>query len=182
MSIPKSKLQRRIDAFLQCADDIERNAFEGSRAEIRQMIDLAQNEYEKRQCDQLQGRVAMRTNIKKTWSSASQMAFSYVQMLDVMVGQAPEYVALAYGAVKIILVVQVNYEEVKQKVPAFMEAASKKLDILDHLTAYRPNRNLLAAVSQAYHLYIKFLAKAIKLYTQCRISKLSIMATTSDLT
>lgn len=169
LSTPTSKLQHRVDGFLAYANDDERNVIEVSRTEMRQMMDLARTEHDKRQRYQPGKRAAMRAKIKTYWNDASQVAFSYIQMLDVMVSQAPEYVALAYGAVKIILVVQVNYEEVKQKVPAFMKKASAKFKILDHLTAYRPSRNLLSTVSQAYHLYIKFLAKAVKLYTRCRL-------------
>lgn len=174
LSTPTSKLQRRIDDFVAYANDDERKIIEASRTEMLQMLGLSSTEHDKRQRYQPGKRAAIRAKIKTYWSDASQLAFSYVQMLDVMVSQAPEYVALAYGAVKIILVVQVNYEEVKQRVPAFMKEASTKFEIIDHLTAYRPNKNLLSAVSQAYHLYIKFLAKAVKLYTRCRLSKFLI--------
>jgi hypothetical protein len=92
-------------------------------------------------------------------------------MLDVMVGQAPEYVALAYGAIKIILVVQINYTELKLKVREYMDQIKGKFDIIDHLTAYIPTVHLVKAISQAYTLFSRFLAKAVKYYTQSRLSK-----------
>ncbi|KAI7773022.1 hypothetical protein LA080_012409 [Diaporthe eres] len=39
------------------------------------------------------------------------VAYEYVNIPDVMVGQAPEYIGLIYGAIKILLVAQVNNEE-----------------------------------------------------------------------
>lgn len=51
--------------------------------------------------------------LKHGWSETSAVAYEYVNILDVMVGQAPEYVGLVYGAIKILLVAQVNNEEVK---------------------------------------------------------------------
>lgn len=92
-------------------------------------------------------------------------------MLDVVVGQAPEYVGLAYGAIKIILVVQINHEEVKRKVKDYLEQVQLKFRIIDHLTSYIPSAQLVALVAQAYSLFYRFLAKAIKYYTQSRPSK-----------
>ena len=33
--------------------------------------------------------------------------------MDMLASQAPEYVALVWGAIKIVLIVQVNHEELK---------------------------------------------------------------------
>lgn len=54
--------------------------------------------------------------LKQGWHASSAVAYEYVKILDVMVGQAPEYVGLAYGAINILPVAQVNNEEMKGKV------------------------------------------------------------------
>lgn len=109
--------------------------------------------------------------VRTAWRATTDVAYEYVQMLDVVVGQAPEYVGLAYGAIKIILVVQVNHEEVKRKVKDYLEQVQLKFKIIDHLTSYIPSSQLVTLVAQAYSLFYRFLAKAVKYYTQSRPSR-----------
>ncbi|PMD32524.1 hypothetical protein L207DRAFT_440196 [Hyaloscypha variabilis F] len=109
--------------------------------------------------------------VKSSLRAASEVAYEYVQILDVMVGQAPEYVSLAYGAVKILLVVQVNYEEMKQSVASYMEKIKTKFELIDHLTAYLPTDRLVGAMAKMYDFFNRFLAKALKFYTRSRTSK-----------
>lgn len=92
-------------------------------------------------------------------------------MLDVMVGQAPEYVGLAYGAIKIVLVAQVNHEEVKQKVKPHLEQILLKFKIIDHLTAYIPSSHLVGLVGQACSLFYRSLSKTVECYAQSRLGK-----------
>ncbi|KAL3427787.1 AAA family protein [Phlyctema vagabunda] len=108
----------------------------------------------------------LKERIKDRFADATETAYEYTQILDVMVGQAPEFVGLAYGAVKILLVVQINYTELKVKVRDHMETIKEKFDIIDHLTAYIPTRRLAKAVSNAYSEFSRFLAKAVKYYTE----------------
>lgn len=114
--------------------------------------------------------------VRSTWRATTEVAYEYVQMLDVMVGQAPEYVGLAYGAIKIILVAQVNHEEVKHKVKDYLEQIQAKFKIIDHITSYIPSSQLVTLVAEAYSLFYRFLAKVVKYYTQSRPSKLEPQA------
>jgi hypothetical protein len=86
-----------------------------------------------------------------------------------MVGQAPEYVALVYGAVKLLLVAQTNYEEMKQNVESWMDRIRSKFDLIDHLTAYFLSRRLVDTISRMYDAFNRFLAKALKFYTRSRL-------------
>lgn len=117
--------------------------------------------------------------LKSGWSAANATAYQYVQVLDVMVGQASEYVGLAYGAVKILLIAQISHEEVKKKVKEYLEHIQLKFSIIDHLTAYMPSTQLVALVAQAYSLFNRFIAKALKHYTRSRPSEY-ISADTSE--
>ncbi|KAL0260724.1 hypothetical protein SLS55_004414 [Diplodia seriata] len=167
-------MELRIKEFREHANSAEWEEIERSRTEMQLLLEKARTEQEKRHPNRITdggAQASIRANIKKGLDNAAQVTYHYVKMLDVMVSQAPELVAVAYGAVKIILAVQVNHQEVREKVPAFMKQASTEFEALDHLTAYRPSKNLVSAVAQAYNLYIKFLAKAVKLYTECLPSK-----------
>jgi hypothetical protein len=108
--------------------------------------------------------------VKAGCRAASETAYEYVQMMDVLVSQAPEYVALAYGAVKLLLVVQVNSEEMKQNVEQYMVTIKTKFCMTDHLTTYFPSSPLVVAIGRMYESFHRFLAKALKFYTRSRLS------------
>ncbi|KAK0624591.1 hypothetical protein B0T17DRAFT_245674 [Bombardia bombarda] len=166
----KDKLQKRLAGFLQHATEAERNAVDETREKLSKTLETALLAQSKRYPDQDGAgiRASLSANMKKGWARTSEVAYQYAQMLDVMVGQAPEFVGLVYGAVKIIIVVQVNYEETKQKMEKYLNEISSKFGLVDHLVAYIPTARLVAALGQAYSLFTLFLAKAVKFYTQNR--------------
>ena len=165
-------MNRRVQEFLVQADASERNSLEQSRSQYMSILANAKEQQQKLRPDKVSGsEKTLKEYIKDGCTAVTETAYEYTQMLDVMVGQAPEYVALAYGAIKIILVVQINYTELKLKVREYMDQIKGKFDIIDHLTAYIPTVHLVKAISQAYTLFSRFLAKAVKYYTQSRLSK-----------
>lgn len=152
--------------FLAVATAKEHSYLEESRKQVIGIFESATKASRRKD----QGGSSMAETLKRYWAETSEVVYDYAQMLDVMVGQAPEFVALAYGAVKILLAAQVNYEELKRKVKEYMEQIQLKFKIIDHLTVYIPSSHLVAMVGQAYSLFYLFMAKAVKYYTQSRLS------------
>ena len=111
-----------------------------------------------------------KAKIKAGCKAFSAAAYEYSQIMDLLATQAPEYVALAWGAVKILLVVQINHEELKTKVKEHMELIRSRFEVINHLTAYNPQRNLVRAVAKVYELFSRFLAKAVKYYSMTKLS------------
>lgn len=141
----------------------ERELLDSSRKKALNIIEVAQSEHERHRTTTPSGSIpSVADRVKRGWQRTTEVAYEYTQMLDVMVGQAPEYVALAYGAIKIFLVVQINNEEVKRKVEDYMKQILLKFNLIDHLTCYAPASNIVTGVAQAYSLFYRFLAKAVK--------------------
>ena len=167
----KAKLDRRLDEFLETAKPEERKTYEDSRSRIldimRQAKEAHDIKYSTRSPDSERSLVDM---IKAGCRAASETAYEYTQIMDVLVSQAPEYVALAYGAVKLLLVVQVNYEEMKQNVEQYMVTIKTKFCMTDHLTTYFPSGPLVETIGRMYESFQRFLAKALKFYTRSRLS------------
>lgn len=113
---------------------------------------------------------AAKAKIKAGCTAFSAVAYEYSQIMDVLAAQAPEYVALAWGAVRIVLVVQINHQELKTKVKEHMDLIRCRFEVIDHLTAYNPRRNLVRSVAKVYELFSRFLAKAIKYYSMTKLS------------
>lgn len=175
MQESKTKLESRVAEFLNQADPAERNDLELSRMKLLEGMKAAQTEHDKKYPDipiesmQSKSQEA-KARIKAGCRKFSETAYEYSKIMDVLVGQAPEYVALAWGAMKIVLVVQINHEELKQKVKEHMGQIKSKFETVDHLTAYMPKANLVRSVAKAYELFSRFLAKALKYYSLSRFS------------
>lgn len=167
----KAKLDLRVSEFLSQCNETERESLQTSRIKVLDIIQDAKEAHYKRFPTPSPGSERnLVEKIKFGCKAASETAYEYSQILDVMVGQAPEYVALAYGAIKILLVIQINYQEMKKQVEQYMGRIKTKFDMIDHLTHYIPTARLVDAISRIYDLFTRFLAKAVKYYSQNRAS------------
>ncbi|KAL1629126.1 hypothetical protein SLS56_005569 [Neofusicoccum ribis] len=170
MQHSNEKLERRVNDFLAQATENDKAEFEQSRKDMLQKIGEVVNARSAKEQDPRTRFQHICRSIKDAGNKTSEVALGYMHMLDVMVGQAPEYVALAYGAIKIILIVQINYAETKQKVPFYLQQFAEKFRMIDHLTTLRPTKSLLEKISRAYAGYMRFLGKAVKLYKEGRFN------------
>ena len=173
-------MERRITEFLIQADPAERDDLESGRNKLLALIKSAQAEQERKYPEMTSETVRTRrqvaqAKIKAGYKTFSEVTYEYSKIMDVLVNQAPEYVSLVWGAIKIVLVVQINHQELKQKVKEYMEQIKAKFEIIDHLTAYMPKANLVVSVAKAYELFSRFLAKAVKYYSLNRFSERSTM-------
>lgn len=167
----QAKLDHRVASFLAVATAEEKESLSGSRDEFQRLVTTAIEASKLCTPDAMAFSPSVAQRLKHGLSATSAVAYEYVKILDVMVGQAPEYVGLAYGAIKILLVAQVNNEEVKEKVKGYLEQIQLKFEIIDHLTVYMPASRLVTLIAQVYGLFNTFVAKVIKHYTQRRVGK-----------
>ncbi|KAL3461453.1 hypothetical protein BJX64DRAFT_289251 [Aspergillus heterothallicus] len=167
VQVPHMKLQRRIDDFLKQASAQERTKLEQSHQVLQALIQDAKNARKAKSDGEADA--TFKAKVKDGWNSASEKAYRYSQRLDPMLAHAPAYASLAYGGIKIILVAQINYQELKEKVELHLEQIAARFEIIDHLTAYIPTKNLIDKVATAYGLFTKLLDKAVKYYTRSRL-------------
>lgn len=100
------------------------------------------------------------------------MTYDYSEFMDLLVGSAPRNVALALGTIKIILLILINHQEFKKKVKEYMKNIKLKLEMVDHLTTYRPNPNLVNLVAKAYEIFSRLLcSQAGQYYSMKEFSK-----------
>lgn len=111
---------------------------------------------------------------KEGYSAFLKSGHELSKHMDLFVGQAPEYVSLAWGAIKILMIVQISNEDLKEGVHSTLSLLVKKFDLVDHLPDYMPQKNLIAALAEAYSIFSKFLAKAVEYYSECRACKIPV--------
>jgi hypothetical protein len=107
---------------------------------------------------------------RRARSSFSSTVFLYSQHLDMLAGQSPEYVGLVWGAIKILLVAEVNHAKLRQCVEDQLIQLSKQFRLIETLTVYIPTSDMVRALSDAYSSFTRFLEKAVKYYSENRFS------------
>ena len=170
MQESQRKLQKRISDFLTQASASESKELEIGRAKLLEVMRIAQSEQETRYPEPTDEsrqtrRQRAQERIRAGCRAFSEVTYEYSQIMDMLVSNAPEYVSLAWGAIKIVLVIQIHHEELKQKVKEHMEHIKLKFEMIDHLTELIPKANLVAAVAKVYELFSRFLAKAVRYYS-----------------
>ncbi|KAF4932722.1 hypothetical protein CGCF245_v010294 [Colletotrichum fructicola] len=107
----------------------------------------------------------------KAWKWArrlSEKILYYGHILDVISQHHPEYVALAWGAVKFLLVGVLNYESlVKELSKALCRIAEALRHVEAHLSLY-PTKVIEDAVSELYCHIMEFTVRAIRWYQKPR--------------
>ncbi|KAF4625134.1 hypothetical protein G7Y89_g13035 [Cudoniella acicularis] len=169
------KLDTRLYEFLKESQVEDQKMFEDTRNKVAKIIQHVKVKHDERYPEGApDSEPTLVEMFKAGCREASETAYEYVQILDVMVSQAPEYVALAYGAVKILLVAQINYEDMKQNVESYLLKIKTKFQMIDHLTCYVPTARLVDAIATLYELFYRFVAKALKFYTRSRLKHVFI--------
>lgn len=110
----------------------------------------------------------------KTRSVTSQFcetALYYQNIFDVINEQAPEYTSAAWGALKILLLLSVNSEQLKQNVTAYLQEIAEQYKILEVISEMKPQKPIADAVTSTYKDFLEFLKEALKYYRQGRLSK-----------
>ena len=102
----------------------------------------------------------------------SSVALEYSKLLDVLMNHCPEYVSLAWGTMKILLVANINNAKLKQKVEQHLVKIGEQLDLVNQLIYSVPTGKMIEAVALLYASFSNFLAKALKYYRKSKLSKL----------
>ena len=160
-------MQHSIQGLREAAEQYEKHAAQErwdellvARADVTELLSIADAEKPTKGNNKLTSAL----------SKFCPVALEYSKLLDVVMNQSPEYAALAWGAIKLLLVAKVNHERVKENVEKTLIAIGERLGLVNQLTYYNPTEEMAKAVGMLYADFSKFLSKAIKLYTKSKLS------------
>ena len=174
----QGKLERRVGEFLALATPAERGILEAGRSEMFEALTTVKVEQAARYPETIDEeeinsskRQRAQGKFKACCRRFCEETYKYSKIMDLLAGAAPEYVSLVWGAIKIVLVVQINHEEVKENIKEHLESIACKFETIDHLAVYMPKKILIVQVAKAYDLFSRFMAKAVKFYKLSKFSR-----------
>lgn len=90
----------------------------------------------------------------------------YEKVLDVLNEQAPIYTSAVWGAIKILLMANVNNDALKKRVMAYLEEIGQQFRLMKVIVDLQPSEEMINAVTAAYKDFAMFLEKAVKYYLE----------------
>lgn len=101
----------------------------------------------------------------------STVALEYSKLLDVVMNQCPEYVGLAWGVTKLLLVANINHSKLKQNVESHLIFIGEQLGLVNQLIAYSPTDKMVEyGATKRCWLHVLIFASSGLLLLYMRIS------------
>ena len=104
----------------------------------------------------------------------STIALEYSKLFDVVLNSCPEYVSLAWGITKLLLVANINHAKVKENVETHLVSIGERLGLVNQLIYYAPTDKMVEAVALFYSHLSRFLGKALRCYTKSKLSEYTV--------
>ncbi|TVY62921.1 hypothetical protein LSUE1_G006129 [Lachnellula suecica] len=94
----------------------------------------------------------------------SSKVIHYGTVLDVLVQQYPQYVSLAWGAMKFLFMSVINHEEMTKQLAKAYSMVADLMPRTDFTLVHYPTARMKEAIAQLYALIILFTSKAVAWY------------------
>ena len=101
----------------------------------------------------------------------STVALEYTKLFDVVLDSCPEYVSLAWGITKVLLVANINHAKVKDNVETHLVSIGERLGLVNQLIYYAPTDKMVDAVALFYAHLSTFLGKALRCYAKSKLGE-----------
>ena len=97
------------------------------------------------------------------------MALEYSKLFDVIMNQAPNYVVVAWGTMKVLLTANVEDAKLKENVRNSLVAIGNQLWIVNQLLSLSPTDKMVEAVASLYASFTRLLRKALRSYRKAKV-------------
>lgn len=91
-----------------------------------------------------------RKTLFKGMERFSTVALEYSKLLDVVMNQCPEYVSLAWGVTKLLLVANINHSRLQQNIELHLVSIGEQLGLVNQLITYSPTDKMVEYEASNY--------------------------------
>ena len=134
MQATLTQLRQTLEAYEKQASSEKWGELWRIQADVKELDTLAREVLEKQR---------PRKTPCKGLERFSTVALEYSKLLDVVMNQCPEYVALAWGVMKLLLVANINHSRLKQNIESHLISVGEQLGLVNQLIAYAPTDKMV---------------------------------------
>ncbi|KAI1412093.1 hypothetical protein F5Y13DRAFT_51033 [Hypoxylon sp. FL1857] len=86
----------------------------------------------------------------------------YSSIMDILIQQNPEWLSLAWGAVKFMLMIPIEYQRVKENIAVHLGSLGEKFAVVHIFTQFFPSVNIINAAAAMYTSFAEFLETSVR--------------------
>lgn len=86
----------------------------------------------------------------------------YAEVMDVLVEHHPEWVSLAWGTIKLFLMIPIEYHKIQESVTTNLARIGKRLQLVALLLRFFPSEKMIDASSVIYGSIAEFLEISLR--------------------
>ena len=150
MQASMTQLRQTVEAYEKQASNEKWGELWRIQADVEELDTMAREILEKQR---------FRRTPCKGLERFSTVALEYSKLLDVVMNQCPEYVALAWGVMKLLLVANINHSRLKQNIESHLISIGEQLGLVNQLIAYAPTDKMVEYETLEWfqsHMLIQF--------------------------
>lgn len=158
-----SSLKGAVEGFNESARQDRRDLLIDKQTKFNVLLEVAQEDLQKRFSPRTpqSRKTQVWRNIKSGLEKFCQVVYHYSSVMDVLVSAHPEIAALAWGAMKFLLAVSVNHQELKGKIVYHLAEIGEQFKIVDSYVRVFPEAAMVEQVCGVYDKFTAFLRLSI---------------------
>ncbi|KAI0886593.1 uncharacterized protein GGS22DRAFT_186661 [Annulohypoxylon maeteangense] len=125
--------------------------------EVRKIAEGIQSD-----CERENSGKKIRSTMKNGLRKFCETSLYYSSIMDVLIQQNPEWVSLAWGTVKFLLMVPVEYQRVKENIATNLGSLGDKFAVVHIFTQFFPSANIINATAAMYAAFAEFLETSVR--------------------
>ncbi|OTA99038.1 hypothetical protein M426DRAFT_325500 [Hypoxylon sp. CI-4A] len=154
------RLRKAIDEYNTHASRQKRELVNHQNTRLEEVRKLA--ERIQADCDRENAGKKVRSTLKNGLRKFCETSLYYSTIIDVLIQQNPEWVSLAWGAVKFLLMVPIEYQRVKENIATHLGSLGEKFAVVHMFTEFFPSANIVEAAAAMYRSFTEFLEMSIR--------------------
>lgn len=147
-------LQKAVEDYNTTASKGQLDLVQKQGSNIEELRKLAEN-CQKAPAPGTEGQV--RSRIKDGMQQFCKSTLHYAEVMDVLVEHHPEWVSLAWGTIKLFLMIPIEYQKIQESVTTSLARIGDKLQLLGLLLRFFPSEKMVDASSTIYGSIAEFL-------------------------
>lgn len=149
-------LQKAVEDYNTIASKSQLDLVQTQGSSIEELRKLAEN------CQTAPVEGQIRSKIKDGIQQFCKTSLHYAEVMDVLIEHHPEWVSLAWGTMKLFLVIPIEYQKIQESVTTNLARIGDRLQLVALLLRFFPSEKMVDASSAIYGSIAEFLEISLR--------------------
>lgn len=152
-------LQKAVEDYNTIASKSQLDLVQTQGSNIEELRKLADN-CQKAPAPGMEGQI--RSKIQDGMQQFCKTTLHYAEVMDVLIEHHPEWVSLAWGTIKLFLMIPIEYQKIQESVTTNLARIGDRLQLVALLLRFFPSEKMVDASSTIYSSIAEFLEISLR--------------------